>query len=773
MSRLRKFLAVSFRAKVLVPVITVMVLLLATMAWVINQRITQQFEREACRTLAAADDSFQQIQQNRTRSLLIRFHDLKNEPRFKAAFQTGDPPTVRSQLPALMEAVGEDVDIVLFSNPQELVASEKRDLLMSIANFETGSAAVIRKALQSNGRAHDEAQADTIYVDGHLYDVVSFPVSDNAGKLIGALTLGSEISRNVLEEFSRTTHSRIVLLGNDEVILSTLRGIDPDVNLPALFSELSGRTEKHDSFAPTKRQVYNGEHYFCAGGRFAFLNNESQLGYLLFYSYEEPFQELAITQQILIGMSGLAILFGSIVVCFLVGKVTQPLRELRDSAEAVGRGDFSRRVKVRYEDECGELARVFNQMTENLKNSRQELEKTVETLKTTQAQLIQSEKLSGIGEFIAGVAHELNNPLTSVMGFSELLKQAVVDPQYHKYLDMLNKSAVRCQKIVQALLSFARRRSPERKLANVNELVENAVEILQYQLRTGNVTVTTQLDPQLPPAMVDPHQLQQVFVNIINNARQAIEAHQPNGWIKIRTEAREEWLKIIFQDNGPGISPEILSKIFDPFFTTKDIGEGTGLGLSLCYGIVKEHGGTITPISRPGDGATFVVELPLATRSTDTSEERRAAAEATLANAHEGKGKRILVIDDEEPILHLLRETLVPRGYEVDLARDGESGLQKLNSRHYDLMLCDWKMPGLNGQQVYERVQASNPEFCHRIIFITGDVVNEKTRKFLEEQNKVCLAKPFSIPEFHAALRKALANPENPSQATLAEISFR
>ncbi|MBC8097756.1 MAG: hybrid sensor histidine kinase/response regulator [Akkermansiaceae bacterium] len=756
MSRFRRFLVLSFRAKVLVPVITVMVLLLGIMAWVINQRITAQFEREARRTLAMADDSFKQIQQHRTRGLLVRLQDLKNEPRFQAAFQTGDPLSVRNQLAALMEAVSDDVDIVLFSSPQELVASEKRDLLMSIASFEIASAPIVKKALQARGQSRDEALADTIFVDGHLYDVVSFPVFDPAGKLTGALTLGSEISRQVLEEFSRTTHSQIVLMTEAEVILSTLKGSDPNVALSALFTELARGGDRYGRPLKTRRQVYNGEHYFCAGGHFDFLSNESNLGYLLFYSYEDPLRELATTQRILVGMSAVAILSGSLIVCFLVGKVTQPLRELRDSAEAVGRGDFSRRVKVRYEDECGELARAFNQMTENIKTSREELEKTVETLKTTQAQLIQSEKLSGIGEFIAGVAHELNNPLTSVMGFSELLKNAVVDPKYHRYLDMLNKSAVRCQKIVQALLSFARRRSPERKLASVNELLEAAVEIIHYQLRTGNVKVIPLLNPSLPLVMVDPYQLQQVFVNIMNNARQAIEAHQPQGWIKVRTESDDEAIRIIFQDNGPGISPANLSKIFDPFFTTKGVGEGTGLGLSLCYGIIQEHGGSITPVSRAGEGATFIIELPLKNSSPDTNERRRDSLEAALANGQEGKGKRILVIDDEEPLLLLLRETLVPRGYEVDVAPDGESGLRQLNGKHYDLILCDWKMPGLNGQQVYERVQASHPEFCPRIVFITGDTVNEKARRFLEQQNKVCLAKPFTLSEFHAVIRKVL-----------------
>jgi signal transduction histidine kinase/CheY-like chemotaxis protein len=753
MSRFRKFLAVSFRAKVLVPVIAVMMLLLVTMAVVVNTRITQQFEREAGRTLANAEDGFRQIQRNRTRSLLVRFQDLKNEPRFRSAFLTGDPPTVRSQLPDLLQAVGEDVDIVLFSNADGLVASEKRDLLMSIGNFEASSVMVVKKALKAEGRLRNEAAFDTVYVDGHLYDVVSFPIFDPNGQMVGALTLGSEISRGVLQEFRSTMHSEIVLLSDDGVILSTLGVLGSNLDFPNLFAELTAGGNKGNS--KIKKLVFNDEHYFCAGGHFTFLHPENKLGYLLLYSYEQQLQDLATTQKILVGVSAVAILIGSLVVCFLVGKVTQPLRELRDTAEAVGRGDFSHRVPVRYEDECGELARVFNQMTENLKNSREQLETTVETLKTTQAQLIQSEKLSGIGEFIAGVAHELNNPLTSVMGFSELMKQAVVDPKYKRYLDMLNKSALRCQKIVQALLSFARRRSPERKLSSVNELIEAAIEIMHYQLRTENIEMISSFDRHLPQAMVDPHQLQQVFVNIINNARQAIGGHQRKGRIKVRTEYDGEILRIVFQDNGPGIPPENLSKIFDPFFTTKGVGEGTGLGLSLCYGIIKEHGGTITPLSRQGEGAMFIIELPINSDSSDTEEEHR-STQVENGNEFEGKGRRILVIDDEEAILHMLRETLVPRGYEVDTAPDGETGLRQLDGKSYDLMLCDWKMPGLNGQQVYERVRASRPDFCDRIIFITGDIVNDNTRRFLEQQNKICLAKPFTLSEFHAALRKVL-----------------
>src|SRR5258708_22846685 len=216
-------------------------------------------------------------------------------------------------------------------------------------------------------------------------------------------------------------------------------------------------------------------------------------------------------QQALLAASLGVIALGAGGLWFWLGRITKPLRELRDSAEAVGRGDFSRRVETAARDECGQLAAAFNQMTGNIKTSRAELEKTLATLQTAQHQLIQSEKLSGIGEFVSGVAHELNNPLTSVMGFAELLQQMDMPEQSRRYLDVIFKSAKRCQKIVQSLLSFARRHAPVRKVLCVNEIVEPAAEILQYQMSTSNIALSTRLYQALLQTVIDPHQLHQVI----------------------------------------------------------------------------------------------------------------------------------------------------------------------------------------------------------------------------------------------------------------------
>ena len=748
MEKLRDTLHVSFSTRVIVPIAATMVLLMAITVWMVNHRLTEQFQDDAARSLDRSEAEFQTARKVRIRDLIQR-KKLRTEPRYKALLQSGDTATIADEFKRSLLS-DQEVDVALFtSDTGQVLIRLKGDPQIPMSEFEEKSAEAVARALDG------EEIIDTFCAGEQLFDIVSIPVSGRDGSLIGTLTLGSAIRNNDVREFRASSYSEIVLLADQRVIASTAPP-DPHLDFPRIFKDCLSPPAPSTSRVPIKEIMLDGGHYFCSAGKFRSLS-KGTLGYLLLCSYEQPLRSLHGTQQTLLSVSAMGILIGTAFIWFLVRKVTQPLRALSISAEAVGKGDFSRRVEVTSRDECGELAAVFNQMTENVKRSREQLEQTVDRLKTTQAQLIQSEKLSGIGEFVAGVAHELNNPLTSVMGFSELLAKADADPQHKRFLEMINKSAQRCHKIVQSLLSFARRRAPERKLSSINELVESAVEFLQYQLRTSNIEVSTRLDPHLPKAMVDPHQIQQVFLNIINNARQAIEGHQPKGFIQIRTETCGDLVRISFQDNGPGIEERNLSRVFDPFFTTKEVGKGTGLGLSLCYGMVKEHGGAITVRSRPGEGATFVIDLPLAAVVEEMVEKKESPIPAPVSPT-EGVGKKVLVIDDEEAILQMVRETLAEQGYEVDIARDGESALSRLGQTTYDLALCDWKMPGLNGQQIYERVRISNPALSERMIFFTGDVINDKAERFLRESRRVCLSKPFSLVEFRAAIGKALAS---------------
>jgi two-component system NtrC family sensor kinase len=392
--------------------------------------------------------------------------------------------------------------------------------------------------------------------------------------------------------------------------------------------------------------------------------------------------------------------------------------------------------------------------------------KDISNEKQLQQQLIQSEKLSAIGELISGIAHELNNPLTGVMGYSQLLQlRKDLDDRAKDSLLKINNLALRCQKIVQNLLSFARKQKPERTLSDINEILERTVELRSYELQVNNIELTRDLDRHLPKTIADAHQLQQVFLNILTNAEQAmLEAHG-KGQLTIRTRSDANNARIIVEviDDGPGIAENYLPKIFDPFFTTKEVGKGTGLGLSLSYGMIKEHGGNIFARSNPGAGATFVIELPLITH---LRHEPRPAPDLTpqaLQFEKLVRGKRILVVDDEKYILEFFVEIFQTLRLQVDTAGNGRAAMQKIQVGDYDLIVSDFKMPQMSGRDLFNWIKENRPHLASRIIFVTGDTVSADTRSFFEDNNSRFLAKPFKIEEVKEVIQQALeaaAQPE-------------
>lgn len=221
-------------------------------------------------------------------------------------------------------------------------------------------------------------------------------------------------------------------------------------------------------------------------------------------------------------------------------------------------------------------------------------------------------RLAAIGELAAGVAHELNNPLAAIQGFAQLLvSKNGLDETTRKDLETIYKETQRAGRITQNLLSFARRHKPEKSLIEINEALIKSLDLHSYRMKVENIELSLKLDPDLPKTMADFYQMQQVFVNIINNAEQAMTEAYTKGKLCIETKKVGEMIQISFADNGPGIPEENLTRIFDPFFTTKAVGKGTGLGLSICYGIIKEHNGHIYAKSKYGEGATFVIEIPI------------------------------------------------------------------------------------------------------------------------------------------------------------------
>ena len=737
-----------FQSKVVIPVIIVMTLLLALTVWIVNRRFTSHADAEVRQTLATARAVFIDSQTRRSRNLGLLYSHVANAPKVKAALSQGaESKTVAMTLNELLR--DEHVDWTLFSDATGRLVTNSTGSDFGLTVLAMRSLPAVDQAFATRAPG-----VDSIRIKQDLYDVVSIPIYlDNA--LLGAITFGIKFSKSEPEDFKHLTQTEIVFLDKAGVIASTLGNPEYYPRFVEIFTNSTKREKKRGlgSEIALERLTLEDESFLCAPGEIPTLTEGRRLGYLLLYSNARSVAEMRQTQRMLLGMSLAVISLGAVTIWGLVRKVTQPLRELRDSSEAIGRGDFSHRTKVHSKDEFGELAASFNQMTTNLEISRAELEKTVENLTTTRAQLVQSEKLSAIGEFVAGVAHELNNPLTCVIGFSELLKESQSDKANRPYFDMISESAHRCHKIVHGLLSFARQHPPERKLANLNEIIETTLGFVEYDLRTGNIKVSRRLSTGLPKVLADPHQLQQVFFNLINNARQSMESHRGSGSLEIITEVADGSARVIFRDDGPGISPQNLSKIFDPFFTTKPVGKGTGLGLSLSYGIIQEHGGDIKALSPPGQGAMFIVRLPFPAppKAADLVD---VPSTEDRAGVSEGTGKNILVIDDEESILQLTRSTLTPRGYRVDTVSDGESALRLVAENRYDLILCDWKMPGLNGEQVHARLHSDHPVAAAKMVFMTGDIMNDRTQKFLLEKNIYCISKPFSLEELRGVIKR-------------------
>ncbi len=400
------------------------------------------------------------------------------------------------------------------------------------------------------------------------------------------------------------------------------------------------------------------------------------------------------------------------------------------------------------------LVAISRQLATTIEKVRlyEETCRAYEDLRKTQEQLLQSEKMSAVGQLIAGVAHELNNPLTAILGYAQLLESEGLNTRAQDYVSKLFKQAQRTHRVVQNLLSFARQRKPERSEVDVRKVLEETLALRDYDLKINNIRVELELPSKPALVVADPHQLEQVFLNIINNSVDAILETGRSGKLKIHVSYLGGLVCTQFSDDGAGIKDP--KRIFDPFYTTKSIGKGTGLGLSICYGIVKEHGGDITANNAPEGGAVIEVRLPAVASSAEEPEVLKPAA-----RIHEGAiHGRVLLMEEEEAVLEFERDVLAGAGATVVTARNGEEVKTRLLSEPFDALIMNGNMPG----------QWSTKEACHwlkgncpgmetRVLFTFSNGVDPGDgRAFLQENNIACLVKPFEVAELIAQARRLL-----------------
>jgi PAS domain S-box-containing protein len=371
-----------------------------------------------------------------------------------------------------------------------------------------------------------------------------------------------------------------------------------------------------------------------------------------------------------------------------------------------------------------------------------------------QSKLLQTEKMAALGQLVSGIAHELNNPLTAIMGYAQLLLGRGLAPGHLTEMNHIYQEAERARRIVKNLLFFARENKPERSRADLNEIVERTLALRSYELKIENIIVETSLAPDLPPTIADPYQLQQVLLNLLVNAEQALLESRGSGHVRIRT-FRSSALRVSMEivDDGPGVPAEIISRIFDPFFSTKPSGVGTGLGLSIVYGIVHQHGGEISFENRAGGGARFLVELPIV--DVSTAEPAQEALPDTMPGNNSSKGY-ILVVEDEPTVARLIADVLIEEGHDVDAVLDSQEGLARLSRNRYNAIICDLRMPRLDGQAFYESLVRAGSPLRDKILFITGDTLAPRTRDFLDPLNLPHLDKPFLLEELKIAVNRLL-----------------
>lgn len=385
--------------------------------------------------------------------------------------------------------------------------------------------------------------------------------------------------------------------------------------------------------------------------------------------------------------------------------------------------------------------------------------KAYDDLRRAQEQLLQSEKMSAIGQLIAGVAHELNNPLTAILGYAQLLEAEPLDSKAKEFTSKIFKQGQRTHRVVQNLLSFARQRAPQKEEFNVVEVLEEALLLRDYDLKVGNITLERDFQAGLPAVLGDRHQLEQVFLNIVNNGLDAITEDEENQKtarerrFRVRGFTEDNWVHLEFQDSGPGIKEP--TRIFEPFYTTKSVGKGTGLGLSICYGIVKEHGGEISARNAEGGGAVIEVKLPSAGRAVASSQPRAATAvrEAVL------KG-RVLLVEDEESVLDFERDVLSGAGAQVVAVASLDAMKAALSGQTCDAVVMNGKMPGSSSvQETHKWIAETWPALGSRLMFTFSSLAEPDVRNFLEQNEVQYLVKPFEIGDLIAAARKLLEKP--------------
>jgi len=412
-------------------------------------------------------------------------------------------------------------------------------------------------------------------------------------------------------------------------------------------------------------------------------------------------------------------------------------------------------------EQLGERDSEIAELKAQLSKALQDKDDTLRDLQFIKERIFHIEKMAGLGKMFVSMANELNNLLSGIIGYTQLL---VENPEcsdaVKRELEVISRQSHRTYTIIKGLLAFSHLQKIEREPIQINELLEYIVSLKKHYLMFDNIVLSLECDSGLPQITGNSDSLQHLFINLINNAHQALKNHKGEKKLIISTARKKGYVQIIFHDTGPGVLEANQEKLFEPFFSTWGEKESLGLGLATSYGIVSEHGGNIyyDRDRAASGGAVFVVELPVkkemvkAPARQINNVKKQAAAKIEEKETGAGK-KRILIVDDSDSVLGMLCDALTCEGYQVSTSSSGEKALELIETEDFDLVITDMKMPVVSGIHLYSFVENEKPHLLDRIVFITGDIIDSTTRSFLKTIDNPYFTKPFDVRKFISVIR--------------------
>ena len=725
---------------------------------VLSISLKRHTKHRLAETLSRHGQTLTTLQQASLDELLRISTLMTDSPTLRASMETfaaesGPTRSVREDLLATIQTEADKVarglgrDLLLVTDRSgRVLAAAGPSGRAHVVGEDLGSRPIVRQVLEQDDPLG--ARNFAVLAFGDEYVRVGCAPIVFRGFIIGTLILGDRIDRGFVARLQQSFDCDVAVLTEGRVLTSTLPGSIPAAEIRALTATPRAATD-----APRVVRLAGDDYVAATLALGADGGGHDVTLYLLNSLTRNLGDSNRFLFWIVLACGSLAVLSAGLAGWFVSRSVLRPLESfvsfMRSVAES---GDHARRFA--HPSSCVEVATLndgYNHLMESLlaherrlmQNAREELDR-LERLK-------ESEKLAALGRMLSGAAHEINNPLTGVIGNVDvMLRGGRLDADTRTRLEKVKREGERVAALVRHLLKISHRDTGEKVHVDVNAILKEAADVRHHDFVRAGMTLSLDLSRDPIRVLGSELELHQVFLNIINNAYDALKDQGPAARVEIKSTAAEGWASVVIADNGPGMrNPK---QVFDHFYTTKPVGQGTGLGLSICYAVVQQHGGHIEADNAPEGGARFVIKLPIASIRDLAVAKPATSAEAPAASAP--LDASILVVDDEPTLVDLQRDILEALGAVVVGAASGSEAIEHLRRQTFDLIVTDMRMPGgVSGQDLFRWVESNLPDSKRKFVFVTGDNAGDGSRSFVDSVGARCVMKPFSMEDYVRTMR--------------------